>query len=99
MLSKRLSLTILVFSALSVAIAACGGGTQAECSGADVLCIGLVTSSGGVDDKSFNQAAWAGVQRAEAELGAVVKFIETKDAKDYSFNINLFAEQEGYAAA
>ncbi len=96
MLPKRLSAAFLVLTALSVIIAGCGGRSEADCAGADVLCIGLVTSSGGVDDKSFNQAAWEGVELAEAELGALVKsikFIETKDAKDYSFNIDLFGEQ------
>jgi basic membrane protein A len=50
---------------------------------------------GEIDDKSFNQSAWEGVEQAEAELGATVDFIETKDAKDYAANIGLFAEQ-GY---
>jgi len=49
---------------------------------------------GEVDDKSFNQSAWAGVQQAQDELGAQIDFIETKDAKDYLANIDLFAEQD-----
>jgi basic membrane protein A len=56
--------------------------------------VGLVTDVGEVDDKSFNQSAWEGVQKAE-ELGAKVDYVETKDAKDYANNIALFAE-DGY---
>ena len=65
------------------------------CASADVFCVGLVTDVGEIDDKSFNQSAWEGVQRAEAELGAQVDFIETQDAKDYATNIGLFADN-GY---
>jgi basic membrane protein A and related proteins len=66
-----------------------------DCASADVFCVGLVTDVGEVDDKSFNQSAWEGVQRAGNELGAKVDFIETQDAKDYGANIGLFAEN-GY---
>jgi basic membrane protein A len=65
-----------------------------DCSSADVLCVGLVTDVGEVDDKSFNQSAWEGVQRAQKELGAQVKYVETKDAKDYGANIDLFAQEK-----
>jgi basic membrane protein A len=50
---------------------------------------------GEVDDKSFNQSAWEGVQQAEEELGALVNYVETKDPKDYAANIALFADK-GY---
>jgi basic membrane protein A len=68
---------------------------EPDCTSEDVLCIGLVTDVGEIDDKSFNQSAWEGVLQAEAELGAVVEYIETQDAKDYATNIGLFADQ-GY---
>jgi len=45
-----------------------------------------------VDDKSFNQSAWEGVQCAQKNLGAEVKFIETTDPKDYGKNIEQFAQ-------
>ncbi len=68
---------------------------DADCASADVFCVGLITDVGEIDDKSFNQSAWEGVQRAEAELGAKIDFIETQDAKDYATNIGLFASN-GY---
>lgn len=66
-----------------------------DCSSDEVFCVGLVTDVGEIDDKSFNQSAWEGVQMAESELGAQVDYIETADAKDYAANIGLFAD-EGY---
>lgn len=59
------------------------------------LRVGLVTDVGKVDDKSFNQSAWEGVQRVQRELGAEVKFLETTDPKDYGKNIDQFG-QDGY---
>ena len=56
------------------------------------LRVGLVTDVGKVDDKSFNQSAWEGVQRAQRELGAEIKFLETTDPKDYAKNIDQFAQ-------
>ncbi len=67
---------------------------EADCASEELLCVGLVTDVGEIDDKSFNQSAWEGVKRAEAELGAKVDFIETKDAKDYAANIALFANND-----
>ena len=54
-----------------------------------------VLDTGGVDDKSFNAAAWAGLQRAEKELGAEVKYVESKDPSEYKDKISSFAAQ-GY---
>ena len=65
-----------------------------DCASEKSLCIGLVTDVGEIDDKSFNQSAWEGVQLAVEELGAFAKYVETKDAKDYAANIGLFAEKD-----
>jgi basic membrane protein A len=57
------------------------------------LKIGLVTDTGGVNDKSFNQSAWAGVQKAAQEFGFDAKYIESKQPTDYEKNIDQFATQ------
>ena len=59
------------------------------------LKIGLVTDQGGVNDKSFNQSAWDGVQKAIKELGAEGKYVESKQETDYEKSLDLFAT-EGY---
>lgn len=56
------------------------------------LKIGLVTDVGKIDDRGFLQASWEGVQQAEKDLGAQVKYIQTTDAKDFEKNIAQFAE-------
>lgn len=65
-----------------------------DCAAPGVLCIGLVTDVGEIDDKSFNQSSWDGVLRAQEEFGAVVNYVETTDPNDYANNIALFVEKD-----
>ena len=64
---------------------------DSNCAAPENYCIGLVTDTGKVDDKSFNQAAWEGTQLAAEKVGGFAKFIETTDPKDYANNIGQFA--------
>jgi basic membrane protein A len=57
--------------------------------------VGFVTDTGGIDDKSFNTTQWAGVQRAEKDLGVKAKFIQSDEATQYTPNLTEFASQ-GY---
>src|SRR5260221_12213643 len=57
--------------------------------------VGLVTDTGGVNDKAFNQLAWEGLQKASKDMGFQAKFIESKQPTDYEMNIDAFAT-EGY---
>jgi basic membrane protein A len=94
-MSKKLYLLMAFVLLASMILAACQSDSgEADCTSDDVLCVGLVTDVGEIDDKSFNQSAWEGVKLAE-DLGATVDYVETKDAKDYGNNIALFADQ-GY---
>lgn len=69
--------------------------TEADCPKEEVLCVGLVTDVGEVDDKSFNQSAWEGAQQGAEAVGGFANYVETKDAKDYLANIQLFLDK-GY---
>lgn len=92
-------------AAAALVLAACGGssdssdssgsgGGEGDCPGADAFCIGLVTDTGKVDDKSFNQSAWEGALEAAKESGGYAKYIETVDPKDYENNINQFVSAD-----
>ncbi|MCF6278615.1 MAG: BMP family ABC transporter substrate-binding protein, partial [Anaerolineales bacterium] len=92
---KKLYLVFAVLAIAAMVLSACGSApaSEADCASEEVLCVGLVTDVGEIDDKSFNQSAWEGVKQAESELGALVQYVETKDAKDYAANIALFADK------
>ena len=88
---KRLQVLVAAFLFASALMPACSSAT-AECSSEDIFCVGLVTDIGKINDKSFNQSAWEGVQQAQRELGARVQYIETADPRDYAKNIATFGE-------
>lgn len=58
------------------------------------LTVGQVTDLGGIDDKSFNATAWAGIQKAEKELGATGKFLESQQQADYAKNVQQFVGEK-----
>jgi basic membrane protein A len=91
---KKLFAVFALLLIVAMVLPACAP-AAADCKSEDVLCVGLVTDVGKIDDKSFNQSAWEGVKQAEKDLGATVQYIETTDAKDYDKNIATFAD-EGY---
>jgi basic membrane protein A len=86
-----------LFVALAVAVGGCGGSgsdsAEPDCASPEVLCLGLVTDVGSIHDKSFNQSTWEGIGKAAAEFGALGRYVETRDAKDYLNNIRLFADK------
>lgn len=53
--------------------------------------VGLVYEVGGRGDKSFNDAAYAGLSRAARELGVTTEFIEPVGAEDREAGLRLFA--------
>jgi basic membrane protein A len=88
---NRIFVVLTLMLLLSVVLSACatgGGSTSGQ-----KLKVGLVTDVGGVNDKSFNQSAWAGVQKAASEFGFDAKFIESKQPTDYEKNIDQFATE------
>ncbi len=86
---------IILLMAISIVTVAHPAFAGPKCIKDATLCVGLVTDVGVIDDKSFNQSAWQGAKKAAASMGAKIKYIETRDAKDYMSNITLFAEN-GY---
>ena len=61
----------------------------------DTIKIGMVTDVGGVNDKSFNQTSWEGLQALAAEDPSFeVNYLESKTDADYQTNINTFLDEE-----
>jgi basic membrane protein A len=55
----------------------------------------MVSDTGGVDDRSFNAASWAGMQAAQAANSNIsVKFSQATSPSDYTPIINTFLSQK-----
>lgn len=89
---KKLYLVLAVVMVAAMLLPACAPAAP-DCASEEVFCVGLVTDVGKIDDKSFNQSAWEGVQMAKDEgVADQVQYIETTDTKDYAKNISTFAD-------
>jgi basic membrane protein A len=49
--------------------------------------VGMVTDVGGVNDQSFNQSAWEGLQKSKKDLGIKASYQESKQDADYQSNL------------
>src|SRR5256886_11911550 len=76
--------------AVGLVIAGCGGGGLLG----GGLKIGMVAGSGQLEDKSFNEFSWKGVQDGASGVGRTGKNIVTKDIADYKQNIQSFVDQK-----
>ncbi|MDZ4655481.1 MAG: BMP family ABC transporter substrate-binding protein [Coriobacteriia bacterium] len=56
-----------------------------------VIKAAMVTDVGGLGDKSFNDLAYAGLLKAEEELGVEIQVLESKEITDYESNIDQLA--------
>lgn len=93
---KKIAALIL---AMVLAVATFGCAVPAENPGENAndapYRVAMVTDTGGINDQSFNASAWAGLQRAQEELGCEVKYYESKTDADYAPNMET-AMDEGY---
>ena len=84
-------LTAIMMSSLLVG---CSSKTE---SNEDVYKIGMISDTGGVNDESFNQSTWEGLQQAQEKYGkdkVQVKYVESSQEADYTPNIETFVEED-----
>ena len=53
----------------------------------------MVTDTGGIDDRSFNASAWKGMQDAQTDGKAKVKYVQSATENDYVTNITSLEAQ------
>jgi basic membrane protein A len=85
---KHWTLMFVVLGALFLAVgaASCGGGGGDE-GGGDTMKVGLVTDTGGVDDRGFNQFSIAGLDKAAEDLDIEKRVYVSNSADDYEPNL------------
>src|SRR5574341_800608 len=97
MRKRKLLATLTVGLGLTLTLAACGGKDKASSAdGAGDIkgnTVALVTDVGGIDDKSFNQSAWEGLQAWGKENNLKkgkngFDYLQSKSDADYTTNLN-----------
>lgn len=87
-------LKVALAATMAFSLAACGGnGGDAGSTDGKQLNLGFVTDTGGINDKSFNQTSYQGLQNYAKEVGMEdPKYIESKSDADYIPNLSQFAD-------
>lgn len=85
---KKLSLIVLAFL-LTVSVAFAGGqGEEGGATAQETIDVAMVTDTGGVNDQSFNQSAWEGLQMLAEDYDiAEVSYLESTQESDYEPNL------------
>ncbi|SEM48863.1 nucleoside-binding protein [Mesobacillus persicus] len=108
MKKRKFGLTMSFLLAAGTILGACGGGdNEAEKEGTtdtgeqteETFKVAMVTDVGGIDDKSFNQSAWKGIQEF-GEANGLEKgqdgynYLQSQSDADYTTNLNSLARQD-----
>ena len=104
MRQRRVLKGLAILLGLALVAAACGDDDDDSATGGDTteedggaaasdFTACQVTDTGGVDDRSFNQTAYAGVQEAADELGFEPAVLESQAESDFAPNIQSFIDQ------
>jgi basic membrane protein A and related proteins len=98
MMQRRPVKALAAMLALALVAAACGDDDDDSETGGDggggsdfTAC--QVTDTGGVDDRSFNQTAYKGLEDAADELDFEPDFLESQSEADFAPNIQAFLDQ------
>lgn len=94
----RLGVLLLALAMATALVAGCSSsGTETPAESTETstpttdVKAAMVTDVGGLGDKSFNDLSYAGLQRAEQDLGVEIQVLESKEPTDYESNINQLA--------
>jgi len=91
---RKFGLALSLVLAAGTVLGACGKNDDKE----DAFKVAMVTDVGGVDDKSFNQSAWEGLQafgKANGlEKGDGIDYLQSQSDADYATNLNSLVRQK-----
>jgi len=90
---RKLLTLVLVLLVAHVALLFVQPGSAEQLPSAGTTDVGIVFDLGGRGDKSFNDGAYIGGERAQRELGVHVRFIEPGDGSDREAGLRLLAAE------
>ena len=88
---KKLATLAMATVVSASLLVGCSGNNESKSD--DTITVAMITDVAGVNDQSFNQSAWEGLQKAKEELGVEVKYLESKQDSDYATNIETLVDE------
>ncbi|WP_077369981.1 BMP family lipoprotein [Anaerosalibacter sp. Marseille-P3206] len=98
-MSKKI-IAVLMIAVLAFSLVACTDSGKSDEGKTDEgkvesdLKVAMVTDVGGVNDQSFNQSAWEGLQQAEKDFGVKVSYQESHQDADFVPNLETLVDAE-----
>lgn len=100
MKKRKLGMALSLFLAAGTLLSACGKATDHNAGGnkGKGFTVAMVTDIGGIDDKSFNQSSWKGLQDFGKENNLQkgkngYDYLQSQSDADYATNLNTLAHQ------
>ena len=90
---RKLLTLVAILASVTVALLFVHPSGAEQPATAGAVDVGIVFDLGGRGDKSFNDGAYLGGERAQRELGAHVRFIEPGDGSDREAGLRLLAAE------
>src|SRR5213082_2764370 len=90
---RKLLALVAILLAAHVALLFAHPSGAAEPPSGNSIDVGVVFDLGGRGDKSFNDGAYLGAERAAKELGVKVRFIEPGEGSDRESGLRLLAAE------
>ena len=90
---RKLLGLVAVLAALNIGLLFVHPSGAAQPAAPDAVNVGIVLDVGGLGDKSFNDGAYRGAERAEKELGARIRLIEPGEGSDREAGLRLLAAE------
>ena len=91
---KLAALSLSVVMSASMLVGCSTKSSEGNSTTSSDIKIGMVADLGGINDESFNQSAWEGLQQAEKDFGIEIKVIESKQASEYIPNMESLLDED-----
>lgn len=92
---KKKQVLVSAMTVATVGLAACGGSDDSAKGNKDEFSVAMVADKGGIDDKSFNQSAWEGLQaygkENDLQKNEGYSYLQSKSQQDYQPNLSRLA--------
>ena len=89
-MTKKIFVVMSFVLVASMLLTACGGAapTAAPTAAPEKVKVCMVTDSGGIGDKSFNDLTWSGVERGVTDFGVEGNYIQSTQPTDFAPNLS-----------
>ncbi len=95
---RKKGLACILTVMMTLSLAACGSktnnnGSTDQSETTTNFSVGMVTDTGGINDQSFNQSAWEGLQKVRDQYGINASYLESVQEADYTTNLDKLLDE------